>query len=207
MKADKILILGNSITKHPGLENSGWPGKDWGMAASTPDKDYVHLLIKRFTEAAGGKAPEMMVRNIADFEREYDTYNISEALKACAEFKADIIILAINENVPDLTSDESQRLYHDALTRLLALLQSDNSPSLFVRSSFWPNEAKDAILRQVCAEVGGKYIDISNLSKDESNYARSERSFEHSGVADHPGDKGMASIADAIWNAIECRPM
>ena len=45
-------------------------------------------------------------------------------------------------------------------------------------------------------------VDISALSKDESHYARSERPYKHAGVANHPGDKGMAAIADAIVKAL-----
>ena len=45
-------------------------------------------------------------------------------------------------------------------------------------------------------------MDISDLAKDESNYARSERKFTHKGVAAHPGDKGMRAIADAIIAAM-----
>ncbi len=202
MKADKILILGNSITTHPALENSGWAGADWGMAASAREKDYVHLLTKRFADIAGGKPPEAMVANIADFEREYDTYDIAAAFKKYAEFKADVVILAIGENVPELSSEEAQGLYRDALRRLVALLREGNSPSMVMRSSFWPAGTRDEIMRQVCAESGGIYVDISHLGADESNHAYSEHAFQRADVGSHPGDKGMASIADAIWDAI-----
>jgi alpha-galactosidase len=46
-------------------------------------------------------------------------------------------------------------------------------------------------------------VDISALSKEPANYARSERSFTNDGVARHPGDKGMQAIADAIVEAME----
>jgi len=202
MKADRILFLGNSITTHGALPGSGWSGEGWGMAASAKDKDYVHLLLKRFTEAAGGKAPEVMIENIAGFEVAYDTYDVFAGLKTCAEFKADIVILAIGENVPALSSEQAQMQYRDGLKRLFALLQKDNSPSVFARSSFFSENTKDDILRQVCTEVGGTYVDISDLCKDESNYARSEHTFENTAVGIHPGDRGMASIAEAIWNAV-----
>ena len=71
-----------------------------------------------------------------------------------------------------------------------------------MRSTFWPDTVKDAILRQVCQDAGGTFVDISHLGADEKNYARSEREFSHAGVAAHPGDAGMAAIAEAIGNAM-----
>ena len=59
------------------------------------------------------------------------------------------------------------------------------------------------MLKEACAAVGGVFVDISTLGKDEANYARSERKFEHEGVARHPGDRGMQAIATAIVAAME----
>ena len=199
--APRILFLGNSITKHPPKSDIGWTG-NWGMAASAQDKDYVHHLIQRFAAAAGGTVPEVRIENIAEFEREHRTFDVTTKFKAHADFKADTIILAIGENVPALTTEADKVAFHTALTKLLALLKQNHTPALFVRSSFWADPVKDAILRQVCQDAGGIFIDIHQLGTDEQNYARSEREFSDPGVAAHPGDAGMAAIAEAIWNAI-----
>jgi hypothetical protein len=58
-------------------------------------------------------------------------------------------------------------------------------------------------MQTVCAEAGGFFVDHSKLGSDELNYARSERKIDHTGVAGHPGDKGMQAIADSLWNAIQ----
>jgi len=71
-----------------------------------------------------------------------------------------------------------------------------------VRSSFWANPAKDKAFASARVSVVGIYVDVSALGKVEANYARTEREFKHAGVANHPGDKGMAAIADAIVKAL-----
>ena len=68
-------------------------------------------------------------------------------------------------------------------------------------SRFRPNETRYEILKQGCDEVGGIFVDISSLGQDMSYQASSEREFADSGVACHPGDKGMQAMADAILGA------
>lgn len=200
MKARKILFLGNSITLHGPAPNIGWSG-NWGMAASAQEKDFAHLVIARLAEATGNK-PEAMIDNVADFERRYDTFDVSTVLKKQLDFKADIVVVAIGENVPAFPSEDSKAKFRAAVAGLLAALKKSGSPAIVVRSCFWPDKTKDGILRETCTEAGGAFVDISSLSQDESHFARSERKYEHAGVAAHPGDKGMQAIADAVWKAI-----
>ncbi|QIF04065.1 SGNH/GDSL hydrolase family protein [Roseimicrobium sp. ORNL1] len=196
----KVLILGNSITRHGPKADIGWTG-NWGMAASAEEKDFVHLIEKALTERAGANAkPKVLAVNIAEFERNYATYDVAAKLKEATTFGADLIILAIGENVPALTTEDSKAQFKFSVLKLLAALKGDRSPRIIVRSPFWANPAKDETLKQVAQETGGVFVDISALGKDESNYARSERPFKNEGVARHPGDKGMQAIADAIMS-------
>ncbi|RBP41351.1 GDSL-like lipase/acylhydrolase family protein [Roseimicrobium gellanilyticum] len=196
----KVLILGNSITRHGPKPDIGWTG-NWGMAASAEDKDFVHLIEKALTARANAK-PTVLAVNIAEFERNYASYDVDAKLKDAADFGADLIILAIGENVPALTTEESKAQLKASVQKLLTRLKANRNPQIIVRSSFWSNTAKDETLKQACQESGGVFVDISALGKDESNYARSERPFKHEGVARHPGDKGMQAIADAIVRAV-----
>ena len=196
----KVLFLGNSITKHGPKADIDWTG-NWGMAATAEANDYVHLVTKALTEKAGA-APEVMVKNIADFERAYSGYDFAAKLKEAIDFKADLIILAIGENVPALKTAEDKTKLQASLTTLLRALKAERQPTILVRSCFWANAAKDEALQQACTTVGGIYVNIGSLSKDESNYGRSERPYKHAGVANHPGDKGMAAIAAALVKAV-----
>lgn len=203
LPVSKILFLGNSITLHGPAPHIGWTG-NWGMAASAKEKDYVHLLTADIAKAAKAQ-PETMVRNIADFERGHALYDIAKQLKPELDFHADLIIVAIGENVAELTTDESRQTYRAAFSKLIDELRSHGSSTIFVRSSFWPNPAKDEIMRDVALKAGATFIDISKLGRDEANAARSERKIDHDGVAGHPGDKGMRAIADALFAEIKKR--
>lgn len=196
----KVLFLGNSITKHGPKADIDWSG-NWGMAASAESKDYVHLVTKALTEKSGS-APEVLVKNIADFERAHAGYDIAGKLKEVIDFPADLIIVAIGENVPGLKTPEDKAQFQSSVIKLLTAVKGDRKPTILVRSCFWANEAKDEALQQACAAVGGIYVNISSLSKDEGNFARSERPYKNQGVANHPGDKGMAAIAGAIVKAL-----
>lgn len=196
----KVLFLGNSITKHGAKADIDWSG-NWGMAASSEAKDYVHVFTASLTQKQGS-APEILVKNIADFERAHQGYDFATKLKEAIDFNADLIVLAIGENVPVLkTAEEKTQLQAD-VTALLKSLQGARNPTILVRSCFWANAAKDEALRGACAAVGGIFCDIGALGADKSLYGRAEREFKHAGVANHPGDKGMAAIAEALMKAL-----
>jgi lysophospholipase L1-like esterase len=198
-KFQKALFLGNSITLHGPAPKIGWTS-NWGMAASALQKDYVHLTTAGL--AAGGAAPTTMIRNIADFERGFAGYDLDAKLKAVFEFKPDLVFLCIGENVPALKDDAMKTQFGDAVTKLLEKLKAGSQPRIVVRSSFWASPTKDAILKKACDAVGGTFVDISKLGKNEANFARSEREFQHAGVAAHPGDRGMQAIAEALLKSV-----
>lgn len=200
LRVGKILFLGNSITRHAPAPDIGWTG-DWGMAASSREKDYVHLLLGRVAREAGA-APKAMIRNIADFERKQTDFCIAEGLKDELAFGPDVVILAIGENAPSPRTDEARKRFADALRDLLAELARHGHPKVFVRGEFWPDAEKERILKQACGDAGGVFVDLAKVAADPAHAARSERAIDHAGVAGHPGDRGMAAIAEELWRAI-----
>ncbi|RIK83724.1 MAG: hypothetical protein DCC67_05610 [Planctomycetota bacterium] len=195
----RILFLGNSITLHEPKAEIGWNG-NWGMAASSADRDYVHLVAGALAESTGFK-PEIRVKNIADFERQYATYDVDQQLKESFAFDPDLIVLAVGENVPTLESDSEKAQFKAAVLSILRCTLAKRRPRLVVRSCFWADAAKDQVLSTACREAGGRFVDIGALGRDPANRAGAERSLTNDAVAGHPGDKGMTALADAIVQA------
>lgn len=196
----KVLFLGNSITKHGPKADIDWSG-NWGMAASAEAKDYVHVFTASLVQKQGS-APEILVKNIADFERSHQGYDFAAKLKEAIDFQADLILLAIGENVPALKTAEENAQFQADVTALLKSIQGNRKPTILVRSCFWADAAKEGALRGACDAVSGVYVDISALGKDKSHFGKAEREFKNAGVANHPGDKGMAAIAEALMTAL-----
>ena len=64
----RILFLGNSITLHGPKADIGWTG-DWGMAASEPEKDYVHQTVRMLRAENPGLS--WRIGQLADWERAF----------------------------------------------------------------------------------------------------------------------------------------
>jgi hypothetical protein len=196
----RILFLGNSITWHGRNTDIGWEG-EWGMAASSEEKDYVHLVTRALARHAGSE-PEIMVKNIADFERNYATYDVDQQMRELFAFDPDLVVLAIGENVPPLASEEAKTQFKSGVMSILRCALARRHPMLVVRTCFWADAAKDQVLREACQEVDGILVEAGSLGSDPANAARAERTFRHDGVAGHPGDRGMQALADAIVQAV-----
>ncbi len=84
-------------------------------------------------------------------------------------FQPDLVIVAMCENVAELATDEARDKFAVAFAKLLSVLKEHGQPTIFVRSSFWPHEVKDGILRKASAEAGITFVDISELGRDKSN--------------------------------------
>jgi len=201
LRINKLLILGNSVALHSPAPQIGWTG-NWGMAASSRDTDFAHVLHSQLRKASQGE-PQLLVLNLADFERKQTDFDFELGLKESLEFEADIVIVAVGANAPALETEEARKRYRAAFEQLLNRLQQKKPTALIVRGEFWPDPEKETIMREVCENAGGTYVPLPNLNNDPANLGSADQKFEHAGVAGHPGDQGMRLIADELWKAIE----
>ena len=191
----KVAFLGNSITLHDAAPNIGWTNV-WGMAASAEERDYVHL-VTRGIERETGRTAEVIVRNIADFERNFATYDVRKNLGDVIDFRPDYLVFAIGENVRNLSTDELKESYRKTFKALVgAFMSGQTRPRAVVRGVFWRNAAKDAVMERVAGDYAVPFVPTADLGDDPAMTAKGL--FAHGGVAAHPGDKGMAATAARI---------
>lgn len=212
MKADSILFLGNSITACPQAAGADW----WGLSASTPEKDYAHLLTNKINTTAGtslaldtadmdrwyynNALPNWTgnVLNIADlFERNFNTWDNARIQNQIAA-KPDIVILQFGENMEGGTTEQ----FRTAFDTLLTTLKNNSNPHIFVTSyiidgSYATAERTkvDNIKKDLCEEdpTHRVYIDLNDIWKHSVNI----------GAYNHPSDAGMAAIADSVFTAMQ----
>ena len=188
----RVLFLGNSITRHGIKEEIGWLG-NYGMAASAKEKDYVHILMKKVEEKAPNAA--YCICQAARWENNYKngapTY---EFFQSAREFSADIIVMRIIENCP--TKEFEGEIFKNELWNFLSFLNPSGKAKIVLTTGFWKHPG-DRFIRELAEEKGLPLAELGDLGSDPAMKAIGL--FEHSGVANHPGDLGMETIANRIF--------
>ena len=192
----KVLFFGNSITRHEPNAEIGWHG-DWGMAASSKEKDYVHLIVAELDKKYG--KVDYCIAQGAMWEWEYRRTDevLAEYYSAVKEFDADIVIIRIGENITAAKHLEENCKPHFA--KAVDFLVGKSAEKVVITDMFWYSIYNDC-LREVCEEKGYIFCHLTDLEEDERTMALGL--FEHKGVAGHPGDYGMQCIADRILEKI-----
>ena len=191
----RVFIFGNSITRHGPKAQVGWFG-DWGMAASVKDSDYVHLLIKKLKTV--NPLVSVYFKNIADYERDYWNYNLSQ-LDSLRQLKPDLIIFRLGENVAaERIAEHDFKKYYKGLVDYFKA--SNPKVKILNASTFWKKEAVTLAIQEASEAGGDRFLSLSDLSKDPANMALDK--FKDKGVGSHPSDKGMKAIAEMIWMEI-----
>ena len=191
----KVLFVGNSITRHGPKAEIGWHG-DWGIAASSIDKDYVHRLVTMLNEKYG--KVDFCIAQLADWERGY--LNGSEILQkqysSVRDFGADLVVIRIGENMPKGSAPDCKPQFAE----MIRYFVTKETTRVIVTDSFWRNDARDKMILEIANENGYTFCHIGDLEQDPSTMAIGQ--FEHHGVSVHPSDYGMEQIANRLFEAI-----
>jgi predicted Rdx family selenoprotein len=225
-KYSRVLIVGNSITKLIAQASpDGWRSDaliaegGWGRASSTKDKDFVHILEKRFRDIN----PDVQVLPLweAPFERDYPSGGIAGWLtfnytdfqnRIISGFggpgnKPDLIIIRLGENVNN--TDVNPQNFKEAFKTLIDKILAVSTPGakVIVTNSMWPDQPlANTKIQEVATERSLPFVDLSDMSANDVYKAGKDpvsmAAFPNNTGDTHPGDAGMLEIADRIWSKV-----
>ena len=190
----EVVIIGNSIRQHGKAPQIGW-NNTWGMAATSQDRDYVHVLYKKICEKLAKSqkdAPKLSLPG-GVAEKDFSKWN------AAVTQNADIIIVQLGDNFRNPVTVEKLQMPYEAM---LKAFKGDRNPILICVSN-WGGGKMSQLIGDAAKNQGAGFVPLEKLAADPQNKAQSEGHFSHGGVNWHPGDRGMAAIADAIWLVLE----
>ena len=189
----KIAFIGNSITRHGPAPALGWQG-DWGMAASCREKDYVHQVLAGLSR---GTAVQGCICNASQWERGYNRGFDLDFFAPVRDFCPDILVMRVVENCP--IGDFQPKVFEGAYETLIGYLKAEHTKVILTTSS-WKHPG-DRVIQGVAEKYGYPCIFLGELGEQDTMKAVGK--FDHTGVAAHPGDAGMAYIAQAILKEIK----
>jgi len=192
-KGRRVLFAGNSITLHAPKTDIGW-NANWGMAASAKENDYVHLIINEVKKSDPDAA--FCISQVAAWEGGYKQGSEIHAKYADARaFDADVIICRFIENCS--AKDFDEEVFAKEYAAFVDYLNLSGKAKIIVTTGFWHHPGDDE-LRKFAAKNGYDLAELGDLG--EKDEMKAIGLFEHEGVANHPGDKGMQAIAARIMD-------
>jgi hypothetical protein len=201
------LAIGNSITAHMACDY--WHG-DWGMAASSEEMDYYHLVVNEL-EADLSKPINSLAYNYCIWETQsYDRSETWTLLDELLTSGIDLVTVQMSENVNDFSTFKSD--FQSLIRHIQEKCGQD--VIIIIIDDYWDDD-KSEIKRSIVEELKDPnimFVDLSDIRGDSEYlcklgtiiYGSDGAAYEneHEGVAAHPGDKGMKVIADRIINCV-----
>ena len=191
----EVVIIGNSIRLHSPAPQIGWTG-NWGMAATSRDKDYVHILYKKICDKLAKTqkdVPTLKLPGGTVTEKDFSGWNAKETQNA------DIIVVQLGDNYRGPVTEEKLQVPYAAMIKDF---KGTRTPIVICVSN-WGGGKIGELIEAAAKIQGAKFVDLEKIAADPLNKAKSEGHFSHGGVNWHPGDHGMQAIADAIWNVLQ----
>lgn len=198
------VAVGNSITWHGGVEY--WPNNTAGMAASTADKDYVHIVeafLKKNHDKVSTQIASFVQWELLSHDRAEYFFMIDSYLNA----GTDLVTVQLGENATDLSTFESDM---EELLRHIKIM-APNAQVILI-DDFWGYENRSQLKLTAATNTHTGFADLTAI-RDNEDYmcgmgttVYDEKggayTVNHEGVANHPGDKGMAYIAARVTELI-----
>lgn len=186
----RLAFVGNSMTLHGEKKEIGWH-HNFGMAASSKENDYVHLVIHEMQRNLG--PIKSCICNAAGWEKEYKAgSSVLFKYQQVRDFHPNILIMRLIENCSK-TMFDGQAFFREYNTLVNYL--ADSCTKIILTTGFWKHPGDELIIK-VARQNHWPCIYLGDLG--EQDEMKAIGLFEHAGVANHPGDLGMKMIAERI---------
>lgn len=200
----KILIIGNSLSYHGIAKEVGWNYIS-GMAASSIEKDYAHLLYNKIENKLQNRKICLRISQFAAFERDLASFD-QKSIDSLIKYQPDLIIFQLGENVK-VQSQDDEILFEEKYIELINSFKKNGNPQTICTTPFFPSLPKNKIVKKVALSTNSYLVDLSHLpllesenyAKDEKNYLGDKSVWKVGGIGIHPGDIGMENIAKQIF--------
>ncbi len=192
-----VLFIGNSITRHLPKPEIGWH-RDCGMAASSPESDYLHIVLRGLEKQLG--RVNYCVAQLGRWEKQYWDDGILLSYVKAREFAADIIICRLGENIWGSRDMLEEQPLYPKFDGMLKYFNAKPASKVAVTDLFWAWDDIDKPIRKVVSDNGYTQVYIGDLGARSDCKALDE--YEHHGVSIHPNDLGMQNIAGRILRAL-----
>jgi hypothetical protein len=201
----RIYFIGDSITRHGTnqdlLERLKWDHES-GMAASSEDKDFVHLVATGISKAVGKKT-------CIFFGNGGDAANAMKGMADAKTYQPHLVIVQLGEHVP--ADENSQKTFSEYETLLDGLMALPSKPMIICTGSWSPQKGVSSyqghekrvngIQKDICRGKGVAFADIEKYALDPS----CSGTGGSDGVKWHPNDNGQAGYAKEILQLFERR--
>lgn len=186
----KIMFVGNSITKHAPKPSIGCT-KDCGMAASSIDNDYVHLILDKIKQY--DPKVSWCIAQAADLERRFTESDVLDSYLEAADFEPDIIIMFFGANVDKNYAAAPDGSFGKVYRRARLFLDKSEKAKVFHSEGFYIRPLLDAEKWDAVKDLGDTLIPLDDI----------RTRYDAHGQFNHPGDLGMRLIAERFWEYIE----
>ena len=193
----RVLFVGISITRHDPKPEIGWT-LDCGMAASSLENDYVHVLEKHISKVVPNAS--FGICHISDFEREFLTMNdLKKEFDGAVEYKPNLVIMFFGANVSwkwqeEVGAEKATALFGEAYENLRNTFADGRDVDFFHVQGFYNKPDLDAAKEIVAKKYGDEYVLLNDNIRFNPDFR---------GMHNHPNDAGMKAIADHLWDNIK----
>ncbi len=216
-KKDQIyyLTIGNSITKHP-VTDFWW--QESGMASSVPEKDYFHVFtekLKDHYDVVESDAVFLREWELVPWERDETLLKLDPYLDKHPDF----ITVQLSENAwgtgisdnsaeAEVDTQVYNELYADYKKMIDHIREKCPEADIALIDDYWSTEKTD-LKKRLADEYGIGFISLEEIHLNHEKYdagmgtvvigsGGEEHVIDSEGTAMHPGDVGMAYIADKL---------